>query len=56
MTALPDLAPRRPGRAAMRRTLLAMALGAGLSACGQVGPLYQPPAEPQQEPTDSAAP
>jgi len=45
-------APRPAGRALLSCVLLGVVLGAGLAACGQVGPLYQPPAEPQSEPTD----
>jgi predicted small lipoprotein YifL len=49
-------APGPAGRSVLRRALLALALGTGMVACGQVGPLYQPPAEQQQEPAEPAAP
>lgn len=41
------------GAPVWRRALLALALAVGLPGCGQLGPLYQPPAEVQQ-PADEA--
>jgi predicted small lipoprotein YifL len=55
-TAVPGTAPGPAGRSVLRRALLGLALGTGMVACGQVGPLYQPPAEQQQEPAEPAAP